>query len=278
MGKNNNIKKDRIYKIRKTDDIVEGELLYHGDLNLHVNSPIETLNFYENKDIKKVYWIDNRNQPRILNSVDKNFETWNDSSFNFIKPLKLKETVSISKNLLGNGVFPAGVIQYAFTYYNMYGQESNIFYTSTLFNLSLKNIAVSPENNVNCSFNIKISNLDTNFQYLRIYSIIRTSINSTPIVRQVADIKINKILSRLENRTINYVDNGTTGSIIDATQLLYVGGEEIIAETFTQKDNTLFLGNIQLKRPTVGNIQIPKNSDNRTTDYSTIVEIGRAHV
>ena len=58
MG-NNNIKKDRIYKIRKTDNAVEGELLYHGDLNLHVNSPIETLNFYENKDIKKVYWIDN---------------------------------------------------------------------------------------------------------------------------------------------------------------------------------------------------------------------------
>lgn len=273
----NNIKKDRIYKIRKTDNVVEGELLYHGDLNLHVNSPVETLNFYENKDIKKVYWIDNRNQPRILNSVDKNFDTWNDSSFNFIKPLKLKETVSISKNLLGNGVFPAGVIQYAFTYYNMYGQESNIFYTSTLFNLSLKNIAVSPENNVNCSFNIKISNLDTNFQYLRIYSIVRTSINSTPIVRQVADIKINKILSRLENRTINYVDNGTTGSIIDTTQLLYVGGEEIIAETFTQKDNTLFLGNIQLKRPTVGNIQIPKNSSDKTTDYSTIVDLLKQH-
>ena len=32
MG-NNNIKKDRIYKIRKTDNAVEGELLYHGDLN-----------------------------------------------------------------------------------------------------------------------------------------------------------------------------------------------------------------------------------------------------
>ena len=41
---------------------------------------------------------------------------------------------------------------------------------------------------VNNSFNITIENIDTNFDFLRIYSITRTSIDATPILKRVADI------------------------------------------------------------------------------------------
>lgn len=251
----NNIGTDRIYKIKKNNNSFIGELLHKGDLNFNLNSPIETLNYFENNNIKKVYFIDNRNQPRIINVSDPKFASWSDNQFDFRPPIKLKENVSIFKNILSNGAFHSGVIQYAFTYFNMYGQESNIFYISSLFYISPNNRGASPEEIVSCSFNINLSNLDSNFDYVRIYSISRTSINGTPVLRKVADIK--------NNTNINFTDIGTIGEIIDTTHLLYVGGEEIIAETFTQKDNTLFLGNIKLKRPNAGTIEIPsKNNSN----------------
>ena len=42
------------------------------------------------------------------------------------------------------------------------------------------------------------------------------------------------------NEDIVFVDTNTTGESIDPTFLLYVGGEDIIANTLNQKDNTLF--------------------------------------
>ena len=120
---------------------------------------------------------------------DPKFTSWSDNQFDFRPPIKLKENVSISKNILSNGAFHSGVIQYAFTYFNMYGQESNIFYISSLFYISPNNRGASPEEIVSCSFNINLSNLDSNFDYVRIYSISKTSINGTPVLRKVADIK-----------------------------------------------------------------------------------------
>ena len=58
------------------------------------------------------------------------------NSFDFVQELSLKEVITVNRNLISNGNFSAGTIQYAFTYYNKYGQESNIFYTTELYNLS----------------------------------------------------------------------------------------------------------------------------------------------
>lgn len=53
----------------------------------------------------------------------------------------------------------------------------------------------------------------------------------------------------ITRKGITYTDNGESGSIEDPTKLLYIGGEPIVAQTMTQKDNTLFLGNLSLLRP-----------------------------
>lgn len=47
---------------------------------------------------------------------------------------------------------------------------------------------------------------------------------------------------------VSYTDNNTTGETVDPTELLYKGGEEVVPYTITQKDNTLFLGNLTIKR------------------------------
>lgn len=236
-------KRDKIYKIKLNGDNLDGQILFEGNLNFNPTYPIETLIFYENEYIKKVYWTDGLNQPRVINiaATPDVISKWNNDSFNFVRTLNLNEKVTIERNIVASGSFAPGVIQYAFTYFNKYGQESNIFYTSPLYYLSYNNRGAGPEDKVSNSFNIKITDIDQRFDYIRIYSIHRTSINATPDVRRVADLA-------LSVNKISYTDNGLSGDTIDPTELLYVGGEEVIFGTMTQKDNTLFLGDIKTKR------------------------------
>lgn len=242
--------------------------LYKGDLKFDDNYPIETLVSYENKLIQKVYWTDGLNQPRVINIVGDIKEDL-DTQFDFIPELQLKEKVVIKKQI-GGGSFPAGVIQYCFTYFNKYMQESNIFYTSPLFYVSYANRAGSPEDtSIANSFKIKVTNVDENFDYVRIYSIHRTSLNGTPIAKRVADVSLKEdtssnntvttnsfdaditddtteVLTDSEgNKYIEYIDTGVNGDSIDPTELLYKGGYGIVAGTIEQKDSTLFMGNLQ---------------------------------
>ena len=245
--------KDRIYRLENKQAYFEGKLLYEGNLNFNVNNPIENISVYENDNIQKVYWIDGLNQSRVINIVADSTVSgsWNDSSFDFVQDLELKETVTVVRDDLASGSFSSGVIQYAFTYYNKYGQESNIFYTSPIQYISFASRGASPEEKVSNSFTITIANPDTRFDYIRVYSIHRASIDATPNVLNVVDLPINAANVRA-GETLTYTDNGTIGTNVDPTELLYVGGEEVVFGTMTQKDNTLFLGNADIKRKLVG--------------------------
>lgn len=342
---------DRIYKLWFNEDSkLEGKLLYLGGLGFSTDHPIETLSFYENSDIKKIYWVDGLNQPRVINimAADEIIQKWTDTSFDFVQRLKLQEVVNINRDIVTNGNFSPGVIQYAFTYVNSYAQESNIFYTSPLYYISYNNRGANPEDKIGNSFNIAIDKVDKNFEYVRVYSIHRTSIDAIPTIKRVVDLAIaipgryrlpyfadiyntedirvlsvssgsytsltlipnestdpvhkwvlnssqysqvslpggnivyiekgktleiivsnpgiqgdtrlyyqNNILDDpstyilvddYSKSHVSYTDTGESGDIIDPTELLYVGGEEIIASTIAQKDNTLFLGDIILNR------------------------------
>ena len=335
---------DRIYKLWFNNGALTGKRLFRGDLGFNYKHPIETISSYENTDIRKVYWTDGLNQPRVINiaAASDVVSKWNTDSFNFVRTLSLNEKVTIERNIVANGSFAPGVIQYAFTYFNKYGQESNIFYTSPLYYISYNNRGASPEDRVSNSFNIEVTNVDKRFDYIRIYSIHRTSINATPDVRRVVDLapptgrsnyklssyeinlpankmtmylrdgyKADKTLDQYEpsysgsnykswtfdtneyyginfggdyltwgtgtsfiititngnkasmqlangNMTgtlsiakVTYTDNGSSGDSVDPTELLYIGGEEVVFGTMAQKDNTLFLGDIETKRKTL---------------------------
>ena len=332
---------DRIYKLWFNNGALTGKRLFRGDLGFNYKHPIETISFYENTDIRKVYWTDGLNQPRVINiaAASDVVSKWNTDSFNFVRTLNLNEKITIERNIVANGSFAPGVIQYAFTYFNKYGQESNIFYTSPLYYISYNNRGASPEDRVSNSFNIEVTNVDKRFDYIRIYSIHRTSINATPDVRRVVDLapptgrsnyklssyeinlpankmtmyrrgsgaektldqyepsysgsnykswtfdtneyysinfggdyltwgtgtsfiititngnKASMQLANSNNMTgtlsiakVTYTDNGSSGDSVDPTELLYIGGEEVVFGTMAQKDNTLFLGDIETKR------------------------------
>lgn len=219
-------------------------------LGFNENYPIETLCSYENENIQKIYWTDGLNQPRIINICKESPYTWS-GSFDFVPALSLNETINIKQNNTANGQFAPGVIQYCFNYYNKYGQETNLFYTSKLFPVAYYDRGGSPEETISTSFEITVSGIDRNFEYLRIYSVHRTSINTIPVCKRITDIEI----SSLTGNTASFVDTGTVGSNIDPTELLYIGGESITAGTICQKDGTMFLGNLTIKRNSISSIK-----------------------
>lgn len=231
-----------IYRINKSDSYYTSIVLYSGNLGFDSDYPIETIGVYENENIQKVYWVDGLNQPRVINITAPSDiqDSWDDGSFNFVQELSLNENISVKRDNSSNGVFSPGVIQYAFSYYNLYGQESNIFYTTNLNYITYDSRGGSPEETVSNSFKITITNPDVRFDYIRIYAIHRTSIDAVPTVRRVIDLTLGT------GTSCTYTDNGTTGETIDPTSLLYIGGRDIVASTMALKDNTLFLGNIKL--------------------------------
>lgn len=243
-----------IYRVEKTEEGYDLIILFHEESvwngSWNPDNPIEAIGVYETELVQKVYWVDGINQPRVINvakpelNPELEYPYYKKEDFNFIRSLKLEERVGVLK-MYGNGVFSPGTIQYAFSYYNKYGQESNLFYTTPLNYISLKDRGGDPEETVNNLFKIDISSVDTNFEYLRIYSVHRTSLDAIPTVKLLTDIPISKDMST--DYTISFIDSGTGGEIIDPMTLLYIGGKEIVASTLGTKDNTLFLGNIEQK-------------------------------
>lgn len=237
----------KIYKLWYTDTdktSLTGKLLYAGLLNFSVDHPLETLVSYEAENIQKVYWVDGVNQPRVIN-IEADVKGKDSTYFDFVPTLKLEEEVKVKKLLGASGMFAPGVIQYAFTYYRKYGQESSIFYTTPLYYISHNDRGASPEDKVDNAFRITVSNVDTNFDYLRIYSIQRTSLDAVPTVKRIQDISIEGLAKDTEGYlTASYLDTGLSGDTIDPTELLYKEGRVISAGTLDQKDNTLFFGNI----------------------------------
>ena len=202
----NTLKTDRIYRL-KIHDLdkakFEGVLLFQGALNLSTKYPLETLVSYEVEHVQKVYWTDGRNQPRLINIADDSrvkLDRWAGSDydgiasfFDFVPAVKYGETFNITQHISSSGIFAPGVIQYCFTYINKYGQETNIIDTSPLYYLTYADRgAAADETNVTCSFDIIVSNVDANYDYVRLYSIQWSSLNGTQLVKQLVDLVINE--------------------------------------------------------------------------------------
>ena len=250
--------------------------LFSGNLNFSVNNPIETLVSYESEGIQKVYWVDGRNQPRLININNEPFTGGIDitTRYDFVSTISLGSSITVATRIETEGVFVSGVIQYCFTYVNKHSQQSNIIDVTPLYYTSPSNRG-GDKNELNSnSFTIFINHPDPNFDYVRIYSIFRSSLNGEVEVKLLEDIPT----AEADNNLIIYTDRGDTGIPIDPSELLYIGGREIIALTMADKDGTLFLGNIKESNSDVSLIQdyfdFARNSNNVQDHINIIYDNG----
>lgn len=188
-----------IYRVDYNEDykLLSKKVLFTGDLNVTPEDEISGLFVHENSTLEKIYWVDGKNPLRYLNiSLDNpqydNGAIIKDSNVLSSRPtFKINHKLSVER-IPGGGTFPAGVIQYAFTYYNLYGAETNIVDISPLYYISEETRGLETDKVAGCSFKVTIQNPDQDFDFIRVYSIIRTSLEGAPIVKHAGDIKITK--------------------------------------------------------------------------------------
>ena len=258
----NSPKTDRIYRIK---DLTEVTLLTSMDLGFDEECPIRTLPLYETDTIQKMYFYDNKNQPRVINVVSPTQPQF-PSGFNFAPDINYSANVIITKQLTG-GLFHSGVIQYAVSAFNPHRAETALFYISPLQYITTDDRALSPEQLSSNSFRLSLTNLDVNYEYLRVYSIHRSSFNNTPDVKVVGDYKTN-------NGSVTLVDTGTSGYAVDPTLLLFLGAEAFTAKSMAVKDNTLFGGNItMLRKASLTDLNLGNNIGNITWEHRSPVII-----
>lgn len=262
-------KPDHIYRVEyKGEDEWEKVELFNGNLNFSTKNPIETLANYETESVQKIYWVDGINQPRFINIKKLDYNSENQSQFDFVTEFAPDIDIQITKTFLGTSLFSSGTIQYFFTYSNKFGQETNIVGKSYIYNLSDQERATPADSTSPCAFKIDLKNLDERFNNINIYSIVSTT---TTVCYKVATLPITE--------EVSYIDTGAYNIQIDPTTLLYIGGTEIHAGTLAQKDNTLFIGNIELQTDSLDkNLKelidstIKKDSEGKSTGESSMVE------
>ena len=273
---------DSIYKIRFNDSTGEVVTLYQSteeinNLNFDIDNPIECITSYEGDEVQKVYWVDGKNQPRYINVFpDESYPV--ETSFDFVPSIVEGMDVNIEKEYNGTGNFESGVIQYYITYYKKFGAETNTVYQSPLYYISPEDRGGAAGEVQTCSFKITITPKTDKFDYVKVYSLIRNSLNSVQ-VSVVNEASINK----REDGTfipIQIIDTNTYNTPVAPTDIMFLGGNTIIADTIEQKDNTLFLGNINNSVPISEGIIQFKNlinsyrnrtieGDNKDTEYKS---------
>lgn len=182
-------KDDRIYRIKDLQDVT---VMFQGNLNFDLEHLIDTLPVYESEGVQKVYWTDSYNQPRVINFInDPEPDKWGEASYyDFSPSVGPYSFIDVTKNATG-GEFAPGVIQYAFTYItDWHGVESNIVNTSSLNYISYNKRAAKEDETCYNSFSIRLSGLDPRYKYIRLYSIHRTSVDTTPTVKIIGEYDI----------------------------------------------------------------------------------------
>lgn len=213
---------DCIYRVKEINAV----LLFRGNLNF--NKPIESIGIYETENIQKVYWIDGINQPRVINIVNRN-NIQKDSSkvydgFDFVSTLDSNIDVTIEKLKTGGSGLSAGTLQYAISYFDLYGKQTGIIYQSPmLYATSSENRGLDSETTSVNAFKLFITNPSNKFEYFRVYRISYTSIDATPSVEIIGDYlaKDNKADLQIEGElTVETTPESITYDIKAENQLV----------------------------------------------------------
>lgn len=250
-------------------------ILFNGNLNFSSSSYLDTLYYEEGLKIKKVYWTDNIHNPRVINIATDEMYTSSDK-FEFYPNIYSNETpdeiiipqFNIVKNYEANSQLPAGTIQYFISYFYYNGAETLIANSSDTFTLDFYNRGGKADETGTCALEITIpaETINDKFDYFRIYSAKRTSKEGELIFNIVKDVQIEK--NAQEGFVYTILDNGINQETLDASQLYFIGGTPFVAKTLTEKDNTIFFGNIKQN-----NILVPEKIENSLKPIKDLDEV-----
>jgi hypothetical protein len=237
-----------IYRLHLDGDNFVSKEVLKRDMGHDAETIIEAVGVYENADVIKVYFTDGKHPLAFVN-IMKDYlpyeQEYSDNHYLISPDIHLYQEITVTRNPAG-GIFHSGNTQYFFSYWNVNGQESRIFAATDVYCNTVGDRAGSPDETCTNSYTIKIKDLDSDksnlvrWDYLRVYSIERSTRDVVSNCRIVADVKVK---GRNRSEEIIITDTGA-GSSFDSEALLFIGADVFSVGTLATKDNTLFIGNI----------------------------------
>lgn len=182
--------KNVIYKIQQFEDgVVRFVVVAEGDFNF--GDDVKGLYCFENSELQKVYWVDGVNQLRYINIADSNpkLPITEEIYLNTSPEYRMNHRIKVER-ISGGGIFTAGVVQYAFTYYMKHGAETSIVDVTPLYYIGEEDRGIAADDTVGCSYKVTIQNPDLRYDYIRLYSIQRRELDGQPVVKIVKDINL----------------------------------------------------------------------------------------
>jgi hypothetical protein len=224
------------------------DLLYMGDLSLSKDYLIQILYNYENSIIQKVYFVDGIHQLRFfnirqstLNGDRDNLIDVSSSSIDVVSTYKFSQPEITG--VISGGSHLSGMIQYAYGLYILNGAQTTVSPPSILTPIDKGAGLGGGEVNENLgrSVNLKITNIDTKFTHIIVYSIKYTSYNENPQISIVTDQEVGSFDEFL------FTDDGNNDRSISLEAFVFLGSSPLIPMHIATKDNRLFPINIKEK-------------------------------
>lgn len=218
---------------------------YAGRLNFQENLPIEAIARYEHPLLGKVYFVDGTNPYRSINMMDANAQDMTEDQLDILSNVEFP-TILPTNTVVG-GFYKHGVVQYACMMYRKYGNATAYSPVTGLVPLYAYNesdswttlVGGEPTEDTGKGIELEISNIPSNYDYIRIYSLYYSHIYSTPDIHLVGEFPIT-------STTLNIVDTGDfTKETLTLQEFTFMGGSLYIPYAMEVKDNLMLLFNIK---------------------------------
>lgn len=210
------------------------------DFGYSTNTIIRAYGRYESESVQKVYWIDGAGL-KYCNLADPDINTYDTSKFDSFPEVNYMP-VQVTSNLSGS--IPASMVQYAVQLYNVNG-------SSTLVQKSGEIIPMVPTATNSKSLKgglpgettlrgntVEVSNVDTDFDRIKLYRIQYIDIAQVPEVYLIDDKPIT--LS-----SVTFSDTSSSGIQQLAYEEVAFTKTELSPNTLESKNNILFVGNVK---------------------------------
>jgi hypothetical protein len=207
--------------------IVIEHLNVSDDLNLSPLYPLEIVANYENDNVIKLYWTDGVTMLKSINVADPS------SKVEIVQEIDLSQP---EVSIISGGNLKAGNIQYGYSLYNLNGQESVLSPLSSILSITeyMKGFQSNEDTGLSCSISISV---DTEFDFIRLYSIHYLELNQTPKIELIAEESIT-------GAVFSFIDDGNSSiGELSEFELHSIGSRPLIVGTLAAKRNRLFVAN-----------------------------------
>jgi len=220
-------------------------LKYHDQLNFSLYNPIEARAYYERSDIIKDYWVDGYNYMRYANIEADDLWDLSPQQFDIVNNATFSNVEFV--DLSPGGTYTCGMVSYCYQLFRRYGAQSVISPISGLIHLAPSNEGATTSENYKGGIqtdlaekviNIKIDNLDTRFDGIKVIAIHYKDAATTP------NINIIKEQDIPDGGYISISDTGLSLYQYSLEDFIAFGGRLFVPKTLEIKDRRIFPSNI----------------------------------